>query len=61
MGAAYKRKRRSCGLCKPSKRGLAKRERKGRAPSGSRARMSAWRRNALSPKPPICTTTVSRS
>jgi hypothetical protein len=30
MGAVYKRKRRSCGLCKPSKRGLAKRERKGK-------------------------------
>jgi hypothetical protein len=30
MGAVYKRKRRSCGLCKPSKRGLAKSARKGK-------------------------------
>jgi hypothetical protein len=30
MGAVYKRKRRCCGICKASKRGLEKRERKGK-------------------------------
>lgn len=35
MGAVYKRKRRCCRLCKPSKRGLAKRDLKAKGGSWS--------------------------